>query len=111
MSDQPDEARKGNKRPQPGSIGASSPRRPFSLPNVTGRGHCLGRDQSGIAAAPGGLSALSVFGPGLEPFRKDDGGAGRRAPAQGPEEVFGPDQAALAIERVNLVEAVDSSRI
>lgn len=58
-------------------------------------GHCLGQDQTGIVAAPGGLSALAAFGLGLESFCEDDGGGGCGAPAQGPEEVFGPDQAAL----------------
>jgi hypothetical protein len=59
------------------------------------RGLLSDRIRRGSPAAPGGLSALSAFGLGLESFRKDDGGAGCGAPAQGPEEVFGPDQAAL----------------
>ena len=45
--------------------------------------------------ASGGLSALFVFGLGRQTFRKDDGGAGRRAPAQGLKELLGLDQAAL----------------
>src|SRR5258708_2849862 len=61
----------------------------------------------GIAAAPGGLSALPVFSLGLEAFREDDGGAGCGAPAQGPEEVFGPDQAAL----VDLVLRIPSQEL
>src|SRR5580692_6420809 len=53
------------------------------------------------------LSALPAFGLGLEPFRKDEGSGGRRAPAQGPEEVFGPDQAAL----VDLVLRIPSQEL
>src|SRR5690349_8812276 len=40
-------------------------------------------------------SVLSALGLDLEPCGEDDGGAGCGAPAQGPEEVFRPDQAAL----------------
>jgi hypothetical protein len=66
-----------------------------------------GQDQTGTAAAPGGLSAVPVFGLGLEPFREDDGGTRRGAPAQGREEVLGPDQAAL----VDLVPRVPSQEL
>ncbi len=45
--------------------------------------------------APGRPSALSAFCLSLEPGRQDEGRAGRRAPAQGPEEVIRTDQAAL----------------
>jgi hypothetical protein len=72
---------------------------------VANSGHSLGQDQPGIATVPVGLSALSAFCLGLEPFRKDDGGAGGGAPAQGPEEVSGPDQAPL----VDLVPRIPES--
>ena len=78
-----------------------------AVPGLRTQGILSDQDQTGIAAAPGGLSALSAFGLGLEPFRKDDGSAGRRAPAQGPEEVFGPDQAAL----VDLVLRIPSQEL
>src|SRR6185437_4547032 len=41
------------------------------------------------------LSVLSALGLDLESGGEDDGRAGCGSPAQGPEEVFGPDQAAL----------------
>src|SRR5260221_12129692 len=48
-----------------------------------------------IGAAAAGPSAPFAPGLDLEPFGQDDGSAGGRAPAQGPEKVLGPDQAAL----------------
>src|SRR6476646_7518262 len=41
------------------------------------------------------LSVLSALGLDLESGGEDNGRAGCGSPAQGPEEVFGPDQAAL----------------
>ena len=78
-----------------------------AVPGVADPGHSSGQDQTGIAAAPGGPSALFALSLGLEPFRKDDGGAGCEAPAQGPQEVFGPDQAAL----VDLVLRIPSQEL
>ena len=49
----------------------------------------------GIATAAAGPSALSVSRLDLEPRLQDDGGTRGRAPVQGPEKVFRPDQAAL----------------
>ena len=66
-----------------------------AVPGSRTQGIVSDRIRPGIVTAPDGQSAPSAFGLGLERFRKDDGGAGRGAPAQGPEEVFGPDQAAL----------------
>jgi hypothetical protein len=66
-----------------------------AVPGSRTQGILSDRIRRGSSQRPGGLSALSAFGLSLEPFRKDNGGAGRGAPAQGPEEVFGPDQAAL----------------
>ena len=48
------------------------------------------------ATAAAGPSALSASRLDLEPRLQDDGGTGGGAPAQGPEKVFRPDQAALA---------------
>ncbi len=49
----------------------------------------------GIATGAAGPSALTVPRLDLEPRLQDDGGAGGGAPAQGPEKVLRPDQAAL----------------
>src|SRR5690242_1143347 len=54
-----------------------------------------------------GARRLAVLGLGLESFGEDDGRAGCGAPAQGPEEVFGPDQAAL----VDLVPRIPSQEL
>ena len=78
-----------------------------AVPGSRTRGIVSDRIRPGIVTAPDGQSAPSAFGLGLERFRKDDGGAGRGAPAQGPEEVFGPDQAAL----VDLVQRIPSQEL
>src|SRR5215813_1469375 len=49
----------------------------------------------GVAAAGTGWSALAVPGLDLESFVQDDGSSRSRAPAQGQEKVFGPDDAAF----------------
>src|SRR5690349_9234212 len=59
-------------------------------------GHPLEQDQMGIAMAPAARpSARSPSRLDLEPLLKDDGGTRGRAPVQGPQEIPGPDQAAL----------------
>jgi hypothetical protein len=61
----------------------------------------------GIAAAAAVPSALSAPGLDLEPFLQDDGRTRGRAPALGPEKIFGPDQGAL----VDLVLRIPSQQL